>query len=264
MQDEVVLANVGNELLLSHPQSDLWLGSEAIAALANAFSSESRSNADTTLASLPEWLSISTGGGRLLLSDQRTARWVLLGADHIRELERRLEALRAPAVAAPRLEPPTISLKGLTVHLQSAFTLAATLEGFTSTGNVAPFEEITPIYSLTASRSAEGIELKDSDNRVTITPREARKWAGIIRAELDRLNASQVERGGIRTVFVDSGDGRWILQWGDEVFASSLSAGGETGSPVVKHAGGFVLLLSRETGACVALTDAETTHLQRS
>ena len=160
MQDEVVLANVGNELLLSHPQSDLWLGSDAIAALANAFNSESSSKEDETRASLPEWLSVSTGGGRLLLSDQRTARWVLLGDDHIRELERRLEALRVPAVAAPRLEPPTISLKGLTVHLQSAFKLAATLEDFANTGNVAPFEEITPIYSLTASRSTEGIELE--------------------------------------------------------------------------------------------------------
>src|SRR5207247_2288140 len=106
-------------------------------------------------------------------------------------------------------------------------------ENFADTGNVAPFEEITPVYSLSVSRSTEGVELKDSDNRVALTPREARKWAGIIRAELDRLNASQVERGEIRTVFADSGDWRWILQWGDEVFVSKsvrswLSYPGET------------------------------------
>ena len=273
MQDEVVLANVGNELLLSHPQSYLWLESEAIAALATAFQAGSESKANEIPERLPEWLSISTGGGRLLLSDQRTGRWVLLGDDHIRELERRLEALRVPTVAALRREPPTISLKGLTVHLQSAFKLAATLEAFANTRNVAPFEEITPVYWLTASRSTEGIELRDSDNRIALTPREARKWAGIIRAELDSLSASQVERGRIRTVFAGNGDGRWILQWGDEVFVSSgelsqkspptsLSAGGAIGSAVVKHTGEFVLLLSRETGACVALTDAEAKHLQ--
>ncbi|PYT06987.1 MAG: hypothetical protein DMF60_08110 [Acidobacteria bacterium] len=211
----------------------------------------------------------------MLLSDQRTARWVLLGEDHMRELERRIETLRVPTVAPPRLEPPTISLKGLTVHLQSAFKLAATLEDFANSGNVAPFEEITPICSLTVSRSTQGVELKDSDNRVALTPRETRKWAGIIRAELARLNASQIERGGIRTVFADGGDGRWILQWGDEVFVSSgafsqklppssLSARAQIFSPVVKQAADFVLLLSPETGACVALTDAEVKHLQEA
>src|SRR5439155_1580992 len=81
----------------------------------------SSSKTDDIRDGLPEWLSVSTGGGRLLLSDQRTARWVLLGEDHMRELERRIETLRVPTVAPPRLEPPTISLKGLTVHLQSAF-----------------------------------------------------------------------------------------------------------------------------------------------
>jgi hypothetical protein len=274
MQDEVVLANVGNELLLSHPQSDLWLGSDAIAALTNAFNSESGSKADETRASLPDWLSVSTGGGRLLLSDQRTARWVLLGADHIRELERRLEALRVPTMAAPRLEPPTISVKGLTVHLQSAFKLAATLEEFAKTGNAEPFEEITPIYSLTASRSTEGIELKDSDNRVAITAREARKWAGVIRGELDRLNVRQVERGGIRTVIATNEHGRWFLQWGDEVYLSHLrllqcipypdpTAIGLEESPIIQGTGEFQLLLSPETGACVALTQSDLNHLRK-
>lgn len=275
MQDEVVLATIGSELLLSHPQSDLWLGRGAINSLIDAFNSDSSSKTDYNQVSLPEWLSVSSGGGRLLLSDQRTARWVLLGDDHMRELEQRLAAITVQTVAAPRLEPPTISLKGLTVHLQSAFKLAATLEDFAKTGNVTPFEEITSIYSLTASRSTEGIELKDSDHRVALTPREVRKWAALIRAELDRLNASQVERGGIRTVSAHSGDGEWILQWGDEVFLSTealsqklppsslIAGGGAIGSPVVKHAGEFLLLLTPETGACVALTDAEATNLQR-
>ena len=88
----------------------------------------------------------------------------------------------------------------MTVHLQSAFKVAGTLEEFANTGNFEPFVEITPIYSLTASRSTEGVELKDSNSRVALTRREARKWAGIIRGELDRFNAIQFERGGIRTV----------------------------------------------------------------
>ena len=275
MQDEVVLANVGNELLLSHPQSELWLGSEAVAALANAFNSQLSSKTDVVKEALPEWLSVSLGGGRLLLSDQRTARWVLLGADHIRELERRLEALTIATEPAVRVEPPTIPLKGVTVHLQSAFKLAETLEEFANTGNFEPFVEITPDYSLTASRSTEGVELTDSNNRVALTQRESRKWAGIIRGELDRFNAIQFERGGIRTVCAASEQGQWVLQWGDEVFlpsgnspkslpVSGSGLGGAVGSPIIKHAGGFVLLLRPETGSCVALTDAESGSLEGS
>lgn len=278
MPDEVVLANVGTELLLSHPQSELWLGIEAISALSNAFNSESSSKADDTRPSLPEWLNVSTGAGRLLLSDQRTSRWVLLSQEHVRELERRLEVLRDPIVPPSRLEPPTISLKGLTVHLQSAFKLAATLEEFANTGSAAAFEEVTPIYSFTASRSTEGIELKDSDNRVALTRREAGKWAAIIHQELDRLNATHVERGRIRTVFAGTGEGRWILQWGDEVFLSymrmlpcipypSPTAIGVEESPIIegKEQFGqqFLMLLSPENGACVALTQSDLDHWHR-
>src|SRR3989442_6707554 len=103
MQEEVVFANVGNELLLSHPQSELWLASKAVAGLIEAFNSESAPKPQSR-SGLPDWLSISAAGGQLLLSDQRTARWVLLGEDHIRELERMLEALRAPKVASPRVQ----------------------------------------------------------------------------------------------------------------------------------------------------------------
>jgi hypothetical protein len=263
MQDEVVLANVGNELLLSYPQSDLWLDSQAVAALVDIFSSGSNISAEASRSALPEWLSVSTGGARLLISDQRTAKWVLLGNDHICELERRLEALRLPGITVTRTAPPTISLKGLPVRLQSAFKLSATLEHFANTGHVAPFEETTPIYSLAASRSTEGIELRDSDNRVALTSREAGKWASIIKSELERLKARQFERGRIRTVFAGNEAGRWILQWGDEVFVPcpSALAGSAAGSyPRVKPIGEFLSLLSPETGACVALTDAESKY----
>src|SRR5262249_33556869 len=152
-----------------------------------------------------------------------------------------------------RLIPPTIELKGLTVHLQSAFKLAGTLEELASTGKVTPFEEITPTYYLAAAPSAEGLELKNSDKRVGLTTREARKWANIISSELERLNARQVERGRVRTVVVDDGDGRWILQWGDEVFLSnealarpsarSLVESGFTGHSIARQTKEFLLFL---------------------
>src|SRR5215831_3593659 len=37
MQDEVVLANAGPELLLSHPQSEMWLSQRTVGALVEAF-----------------------------------------------------------------------------------------------------------------------------------------------------------------------------------------------------------------------------------
>jgi hypothetical protein len=275
MQDEVVLANVGDEMLLSDPQAEMWLKSETVAALVLAFTSDSSAKAGASLSGFPEWLKVSTGGASLLLSDQRTGRWVLLGEDHMRDLERRLASLRCSGGAVARPAPPTIPLKGLTVHLQSALKLAGTLEEFANSGRVTPFEEVTPIYSLKASASTEGIELRDSDNRIALTAREARKWTGIIGTELHRLNVRQVERGGIRTVFARIEDGRWILQWGDEVFvpntalarvpaAPSATLSGATGHPIAKRIGEFLLLLSPATGACVALTDSESRHLDDS
>jgi hypothetical protein len=158
------------------------------------------------------------------------------------------------------------------VHLQSALKLAETLEAFANTGNVTPFEEITSIYLLAASRCTEGLELRDSDKRVAFTSREARKWAAIISSELERVNARQVERGRIRTVFVDSEDGRWILQWGDQVFipndalskllpSASSTVSCATDYPSFKRTGNFLLLLSPDTSACVALNDAESNYL---
>src|SRR5439155_23748098 len=143
MQDEVVLATVGDELLLSHPQSEVWLKSETVAALVRAFTSDSAPEAEGSLSGFPEWLKVSTGGGSLLLSDQRTGRWVLLGADHMRELERRRGSIGRWGGSVCGAAPPTIPLKGLTVHLQSALKLFGTLEEFANTDRVTPFEEVT-------------------------------------------------------------------------------------------------------------------------
>src|SRR5436305_5454925 len=115
MADEIVIANVNESLLLSHPQSELWLEADTVAALLRVYNQgENRSASDAVL---PEWLKVSTGAGRLLLSDQRTGRWVLLGADHVAELERRAALLMSAAHAASYIRPPTWPIKGVTVHL---------------------------------------------------------------------------------------------------------------------------------------------------
>jgi hypothetical protein len=266
MQDEVVLANVGNELLLSHPQSEMWLKVEAVATLVKTIAT-----GEGAVSGLPDWLKVSTGGGRVLLSDQRTGRWVLLGADHMNELGRRLDSLEHTRGAIDVKAPPTIPLKGLTVHLQSALKLTETLEEFANTRQVMPFEEVTPAYSLRASGSTEGIELSDTNIRVAVNAREARKWGDIVRSQLRRLNVNQVERGAIRTVFAGNEDGRWVLQWGDEVFVSDSESprlstasevlDGATGNQITRRIGDFLLLLDPATGGCVALTDSESKHL---
>jgi hypothetical protein len=266
MQDEVVLANVGSELLLSHPQSEMWLGSETVSALVDDFVGNADKPSQPLVSALPEWLSVSTSAGSLLLSDQRTGRWVLLGEDHLREFQRRLESLKGAVGTGIGPAPPTIPVKGVPVHLQSAFRLVAALLDFENRGDFAPFEEITPAYLLKVTRSNEGIELSDSNTRVGLTAREAHKWSGIIRAELDRLGARSVERGGIRTVFSNSEDGRWVLQWGDEVYVprsvlSRLSSQDRVADVAKDHPwarfGEFLVLLEPATGGCVALTEAE-------
>jgi hypothetical protein len=94
--------------------------------------------------------------------------------------------------------------------------------------------------------------------------KDTRKWAAIIRGELERLNASQRERGNIRTVFADSNKGRWVLQWGDEVFlAEGGSAIDGSGRVVIKRAGDSLLLLDRITGSCVGLDGVESASLVR-
>jgi hypothetical protein len=269
MPDEVVMANVGRELLLSHPQSELWLKEQHVAELVLAFRGDTGND---TSASLPDWLTISTGAGRLMLSDQRSGRWVLLGADHVSELERRLSLLRLSPEGVAQHSAPAISMKGLSIHLQSAFKLAETLETFAETGTFATFEEIAPAFSLRAKSSTEGIEISDSDRRVALTSKEARKWASILRTELARLNASCFERGRMRTVFADADQGRWILQWGDEVLVrdtvlSQIKAA-QSGPPILqtqslafKRTPEFLLLLLPVSGECVALDANEQEQL---
>ena len=117
VSDEVVMANVGDEILLSHPQSDLWLGPQTVGALLAVFSSD-QGVIPNGAPNLPDWLTVSKGGGRLLISDGRNGRWVLLGEDHIGELAHRLDSLDVPCSTVARPAPPTISLKDMTVHLQ--------------------------------------------------------------------------------------------------------------------------------------------------
>ncbi|MEK6300455.1 MAG: hypothetical protein AABO41_07005 [Acidobacteriota bacterium] len=267
LSDEVVISSVGQDILLSHPQSEVWLERVAARAMLGAFKDGELTSGERDQSDLPSWLSISSGSGRILLSDGRTGRWVLLGADHMTDIEPRLMTGESVSEQTTKQSPPTIALKGLSIHLQSAIKLAETLEQFAKTGKVAPFEEITSTYSLTATNSTEGIELTDSDARVALTARESRKWAGIVRGEIDRLKIAQVERGRIRTVFAEVDDGRWVLQWGDEILAArgrSLKSkidDAESSTILEKQAGGFRLLLNRDTGACVALNDAELSHL---
>ncbi len=261
--DEVVFASVADELYLSHPQSELWLPFANLAALLDAGKGEAMI-ADG--GALPEWLTCSSGGGRLLLSDQRNGRWVLLAKEHLEDLARRLDGLRV--VNSPqRIErPPVISVKGVIVHLQSAARLAEALESFVTTGAAMGYEDLAPDFSLRVAPASEGIEIKDFENRVGLNAREARKWAEIIRHELERLNLVQFKRGRISTVIADTEAGRWILQWGDEVLltpeATTQFAAGKDGTILnCQLANGFVLLMNSRNGNCVALNEAEALRI---
>ncbi|HJQ26282.1 MAG TPA: hypothetical protein VKA60_20380 [Blastocatellia bacterium] len=255
MTDEIVMATVGDTLLLSHPQSELWLEADTVAALLRTY--EQGAKATVRDAALPEWLNVSTGAGRLLLSDQRTGRWVLLGAEHVAEARRRLQQLAPASGAVSRLRPPTWTIKGVTVHLQSAFKLAAALEGYAESGKVMAFTEQSPGFELAVEQTKEGMALRDFDQRATLTAREARKYALILRDELERRRAVEFERGRLRTVFADDEGGRWVLQWGDEI----LLTGEAQSSLRVTRADEFLLLLDPASGACVALTDTEAAQL---
>jgi hypothetical protein len=266
MADEVVMANIDSSLLLAHPQSELWLEAGHVANLLCAVGRDSSTAIEPTR--LPDWLNVSTSAERLLLSDQRNGRWVLLGADHLDAMARRLSALDEETLSPARQKPPTFTVKSITVHLQSAFKLADALEALAESGQVLAFAETTPIYSLAVGAATEGLELRDWDRRVGMNQREARKWASVIRHELARVNAVQMERGRIRTVIADGEQGRWILQWGDEVLVPSDAIARLPVSKVAssdEHLAGLrvrrtdemMLLLAPTTGACVALTDDE-------
>jgi hypothetical protein len=273
LSDEVVIASLGPSLLLSHPQSDLWLDAEAVFRLLAAFDEDPGPAAAAQ--GVPDWLSLSVAAGRLLISDQRNGRWVLLGSDHKSEMKRRLAFIEAASSPPAQPKPPVIQLKTLSIHLQSAFKLAASLAAFAQSGEVTPYEEIAPAYTLRVTKSAEGIDLADSNARLALTRKEANKWAAIIESELARLNAAQAERGQMRTVFADGSGGRWVLQWGDEILLPDETAAriqALQGQPahhaadplVIKSEGEFLLLLAKAGGSCVALTESEKEMLLRA
>ncbi|MEW6212140.1 MAG: hypothetical protein AB1631_27535 [Acidobacteriota bacterium] len=259
LSDEVVLASAQGGLLLSHPQSEFWLDAGTVSHLIEAAGG-------ATEIDLPEWIRASAGGGRLLLSDQRNGRWVLLGEDHISEFERRAERLNRSSSQMPAPRSPRIAIKGVTIRLQSAFSFVRALESFAETADFEPFEHQGPDFFLRAARATEGMALMDSDARAAITAREARKWAAIIQSEIERLHAHEIERNSIHTVFAEAERGRWVLQWGDEIFIDEPTLArlrsGETefeGSSLASRVeDGYILLLDQRTGSCVALDHIET------
>jgi hypothetical protein len=257
MSEEVVLASVNGSLLVSHPQSEIWLDKPTVLQLLTSYKTGQTSPGT----GLPGWLVNSVAAGRLLLSDQRSGRWVLLGRDHMAEFERRLSLLTPEAVfAAPPPVPPLINLKGLEIHLQSAFKLPRTLRQFAGTRQVDPYDESAPEFKLSVGPAPEGIQISDSNSRVGLNAREALKWAGIIEAELSRLHASQMIRGQITTTFADGPAGRFVMQWGDEVFVPHGFSNQRNWSDnrlIRATDRGFMLLLDRAKSACVALTVEE-------
>jgi hypothetical protein len=273
LSDEVVLASVGRSLMLSHPQSEIWLEEEVVSYLVECASAAPSVQYGGQSATLPEWLDVSSGDGRLLISDQRTGRWVLLGEDHVAELQRRTAILKNSVDASRPKPPPTITVKGIPVHLQSAFKLANTMEEFASTGRFEPYADVCPTFHLRVEKVTEGLGLIDSNLKMGLNARETRKWLEIIRAELENLNAVEVERGNIRTTFADTDKGRWALQWGDEVLITKdqldgLAVAGaddyqNANSPVIKKTGEFLLIMAPATGNCVAMEKSEIDQLLR-
>ncbi len=265
--NEVVLANFGGSLLLSHPQSEIWIEKQEIPFLLAAFAG---ANTDAQQG-LPEWLTISGGNGRLLLSDGRDGRWVLLGSDHHDELERRLPMLEPMSENRLLEKPPTISMKGLNLHLQAAFKLQQTLEEFAETASFSPYEEVAPSYTLRVMQSIEGMKISDGNLLVAVLAKEARKWAAILETELEKLGAIEMERHELKTVLAKSEGGCWILQGGDEICLSQdeqqrlfgqTSTALSKGRFVAEISAAFTLILDKATGACVALNEPEFKHLQ--
>jgi hypothetical protein len=264
--DEVVLANLGDTLLLSHPQSELWLPAKAIPSLLAAFKGMIQPD-DLTI---PEWLTISGGDERLLLSDQRNGRWVLLGSDHFAEFESRYPGLEAAEVHQKRYSPPTIPLKGLQIHLQTLVKLVETLEEFSETGNFTPFEELTTSYQLIVRRATEGMKISDANLIAAVTARESAKWAAILRSEIEKYQVSEVTRGRIKTVRAKTDEGLWLLQWGDEILLgrdallylkSPSLEGTRNDNLLIRSQGDFTVVLDLASADCIALTRDECLEL---
>lgn len=254
LSDEIILASAGDTLLLSHPQSEIWLDAKTVSSLIRiAGGAEEKT--------LPEWIDVSTSSGRLLISDQRSGRWVLLGADHLAEFERRAERLNKSLAQTSVPRSPRITIKGVTVRLQSAFRLLRALESFAEANDFEPFEDVGPEFYLRAARATEGMAIMDSDMRAAITAHEAPKWVAIIQNEIEQLHAREIEPCSIHTVFAETNEGRWVMQWGDEIFIEesvlarlrSGEIGFEDSSLAAKREDDYLLLLDHRTGSCVAL-----------
>lgn len=259
MSDEVVLANIGGQLMLSHPQSELWFSPHGVSTLIRAFKNPTESESI-------DRITYSASVGRLMLSDQQSGRWVLLGSDHEAELEKRVSEVEKMAAAQKPISPahPSIQIKIVKVQLQSAFKLANELRKYSETGEFEPFVEFLPGSVLAVSLAADGFEIRDGENRVALTRRESTKWADIVDAELKALNASEFQRGGIRTVIARNESGYWVLQWGDEVFLPAGTPSLKVDDRQFEHAGlsftsrnGFRLALNTTSGTCIALTPNE-------
>src|SRR5262249_48643627 len=266
---EIVMANTAIGLLLSFPQSEIWLDAPDIECLLRM---QSGADAANTRCSLPDWLIASASEGQLLLSDQRNARWVLLGPDHLQELDSRRTKLESPSETVRR-RAPRIQVKGLELPLAFCFKVASCLEQFVESRQVERSETALPESSIVIRSSTEGIEFVMSDRRVAFNAREAAKWAAVLRGELAKLNAVIFRRGQIETVLTAEESGRWVIQAGDEVFLpadalSVLSAPRREGERAVAAGtvavglGEFLLLLNLKTSACVALTGEALSSLR--
>jgi hypothetical protein len=263
LEDEIVISSFGDHLLISHPQSELWLNAEMVAALLRSVDSGPGAELpESDGYAVPDWLIHSAENGGMLISDRRNGRWVLLGSEHLDQFRSRLSRIEAARMALKPGRPPVLNVKGVTVHLHSAFAFCDALESFTNGALVQPLDERAPAYSLSVSQSGEGLEISDGDQRAPLNTREARKWLALVRDQLDKMNASQANRGRIRTVFADDEAGRWALQWGDEVLVptgSSSDSSPETQKIsqgpglAISKTGELTTFLDPSTANCVAL-----------
>ncbi|MEW6129251.1 MAG: hypothetical protein AB1757_19580 [Acidobacteriota bacterium] len=264
--NEVILAQVDDNLLLSHPQSEIWLDSIAVH---NIIAVHKNPKGLSGLP-FPDWLSVSASETTMLLSDGRNGRWVLLGDDHLLEFEKRVAVLRQAKIQYPKRIPPTIQMKGVKIYFQSLQKLILAIKQFSETGDFQPFIESSASYSLFVQKAPEGMKISDNSLVISITQKEARKWIMILEAELDKYQVEEFRRGQIHTLMMKMDDGYWLLQGGDEIFieATRLSDfldSNFTQQPehhlVFSKQAEFHLILNKANGNCVALKGEEINRI---